>query len=577
MNSATTSPVGPTPLQATLAGTTPSKGDRRGAYDGTPTVLLADDDPVVMEALREDLESENYRLLTADSGAECLRLLETEPVDVLLLDLVMPGISGFEVLKRLSASETKRFLPVLVLSASNNEVVRALKAGAVDYLTKPWQPEELLARVRTYVRLRERELQLADTVERLNERTRELENEIAERRRAEAQLVMASRMSSVGVVAAGVAHEINNPLTYLIGNLELLCSRLDSSPASAPLDRARLARMAEQAREGAERVRIIVRDLKTFSRPDSEELERVNLGEVIDSVLRLAGHELKHRASVTRDQAAVPPVLGNAGRLSQVLLNVVANAAQAMDQGTPATNNLHIASRVTPDGRMVEVRLKDNGIGMDPHSLAHAFDLFYTTKAGKFGRTGGTGLGLSLCRKIVEGFGGSISLQSEPNKGTEVSIFLPVFGRESGLLPGPGLVGHSASVTSIAPHSAARRLLVIDDEAEIGTLVAALLNDTFEVRVVHDAQEALHILRSGEQLQVVLCDLMMSGYTGMDLFDIVEHELPQYRERFVFMTGGACTSRARTFASEHAERVLEKPFSLEQLKHALDRASNQES
>lgn len=531
------------------------------------TVLLADDDPVVVQALREDLECEEYRLLSAESGAECLKFLEAESVDLLLLDLVMPGISGFEILKRLSLDEKTRGLPVLVLSSSGSEVVRALKAGAVDYLTKPWQPEELLARVRTHVRLRERELELADTVRRLNQRTDELENEIAERRRAEAQLVMASRMSSVGVVAAGVAHEINNPLTYLIGNLELLCSKLDAGhSANTPLPLDRLAKMAEHAREGAERVRIIVRDLKTFSRPDTEELERVNLGEVIDSVLRLAGHEIKHRASVTRDQSFAPPVLGNAARLSQVLLNVVANAAQAMDRGSPSTNNLHISTSLLPNGHMVEVRLRDTGVGMDARSMAHAFDLFYTTKSDG---SGGTGLGLSLCRKIVEGFGGSIAIQSELGKGTEVSIRLPVYDADSAFRAA-GSPTSALTETSRDPVTAARRLLVIDDEAEIGTLVAALLSDSFEVRVVHEASEALAILRSGEKLDVILCDLMMSGYTGMDLFELVEQELPQFRNCFLFMTGGACTSRARTFAAKNAKKVLEKPFSLEQLKHALE-------
>jgi signal transduction histidine kinase len=525
-------------------------------------VLIVDDDPIVGQALREDLEEAGYRTLVVESGPACLECLGRESVDLVLLDLMMPEMSGLEVLDRLAQRTDPRYLPVIVLSSRGQDAVRALQAGAADYVTKPWEPEELRARVHTYVQLRRREVELGDAVERLNQRTRELESEMSERRRAEAQLVMASRMSAVGVVAAGVAHEINNPLTYLIGNLDLLRSKLSAAQAGERrMDLESALRMAEHASEGAERVRLIVRDLKAFSRPDTEELEPVNLVEVLESVLRLAGHELKHRARIVWDRTPVPPVVGNAARLSQVLLNVVANAAQAMGEGEPEQDVLHIVTRVLEAEGAVEVRLRDTGVGMDKETLSQVFELFFTTKR----KSAGTGLGLSLCRKIVEGFGGRIDITSELGRGTEVVIRLPCYaGAEA--VPEQE---HDASDLARTRLTPAHRVLVVDDEPEIGTVVAAMLQGRYAVEVARDGRSALALLGSGGEFDAVLCDLMMEGTSGMDVYETIVRERPALASRFVFMTGGPCTARASAFLEQHEERVLEKPFTLKQLTSAL--------
>jgi signal transduction histidine kinase len=525
-------------------------------------VLIVDDDPVVALALRSDLEETASEVLVAESGQDCLRVLTARAVDLVLLDLMLPDMSGYEVLERITQRAASRYLPVIVLSARRQDTVRALQAGAADYLTKPWQPEELRARVHTYLRLRRREVQLAEAVTRLNERTKDLESEMAERRRAEAQLIMASRMSSVGVVAAGVAHEINNPLTYLLGNLDLLRASLAASRArNQPPELEVLLGMAERSIEGAERVRLIVRDLKSFSRPDSEELEAVNLLEVIDSVLRLAAHELKHRARIIREHTEpLPPVLGNASRLSQVLLNVVANASQAMSEGNPERDSLTVRTRVLEGGAWVEVCLRDSGVGMDRATLDHAFDQFFTTKR----KSAGTGLGLSLCRKIIEGFGGSIQLRSEPGHGTEVTILLPRY--QEGSVPRA-----PASDPFRSSQVRARRVLVVDDEPAIGDVVKNMLGQDSQVEVARSGAEGLSVLRTGRTFDVLLCDLMMERVSGMELYETIVRERPELASRFVFMTGGPCTAWASAFLEQNAERVLEKPFNAQQLQEALTR------
>ncbi|MFT3923917.1 MAG: hybrid sensor histidine kinase/response regulator [Myxococcales bacterium] len=381
-------------------------------------LLIVDDNPIVGERLQEDL-AHDYVTVVVHSGLECLAYLKHERVDLVLLDLMMPDMSGFEVLEELALHPSPSFLPVVVLTASGQDYVRALRAGATDYVTKPWKTEELLARIRTCVALRRRELDMAGMVTRL-------EHEIEERQRAEARLVMNDRMSSLGVVAAGVAHEMNQPLTYLTASLDMLRnSALTAQREGAPLRLDPALKMIDHAVDAADRVRVISHDIKTFSAPDRDVVEPVDLSQVLESVLRLAGHQIKHRARVVWDRQAVPPVAANAARLSQVMLNVVANAAQALENGTAARDTLRVSTRAIEGGRTVEVQIQDSGPGMSEETLAHAFDLFFTTRS----EGTGTGLGLYLSRQILEGFGGHIEIESALGQGTKVTICLPRYGR----------------------------------------------------------------------------------------------------------------------------------------------------
>ena len=404
-------------------GTSPRDTSKRsfgGASEQTTapaTVLVVDDNPIVGARLKDDLEQANYATVVVHSGRACLEHLAGESVDLVLLDLMMPEMSGFDVLEQLSLHPSIHYLPVVVLTASGQDYLRALRAGAADYVTKPWKTEELLARIRTYVALRRREMDLAEMVTRL-------EHEIAERRRAEAKLVMADRMSSLGVIAAGVAHEINQPLTYLTANLDMLRGTMIAAQSNPAVLRPEAAlKMIEHAADAANRVRLIARDIKTFSVPDCNDVEAVDLSQVLESVLRLADHQIRYRARVEWNRQSVPPVTGNAARLSQVMLNVVANAAQAMEDGSPERDTLLISMRLIEGGHTVEVQIQDSGPGMAPETLAHAFELFFTTRS----KSSGTGLGLYLSRQILEGFGGQIHLESALGRGTKVTICLPCF------------------------------------------------------------------------------------------------------------------------------------------------------
>ena len=244
--------------------------------------------------------------------------------------------------------------------------------------------------------------------------------DLTERRQIQARLVVADRLASVGTLAAGVAHEINNPLAFVISNLSFLTEELHG--LTAELKPGRLDELEEvlaETNEGVNRVRLIVQDLKTFSRGDEEQPTAVDLRRVIDSALALARGELRHRATVVKDVSDAPLVEGSEARFGQVILNLLINAAHAIPQGQPDKNEIRVILRTENEHAIVEV--KDTGSGMAPEVLGRIFDPFFTTKPVGVG----TGLGLSICHGIITGFGGEISATSEQGKGSTFRISLP--------------------------------------------------------------------------------------------------------------------------------------------------------
>ncbi|MBK9516403.1 MAG: PAS domain S-box protein [Anaeromyxobacter sp.] len=245
----------------------------------------------------------------------------------------------------------------------------------------------------------------------------------------QARLAGADRLASVGTVAAGVAHELKNPLAYVGANLEYLEAGLAGLAARHPEEARALAPMGDALREalvGAQRMQVIVRDLKTFSRDDDAPDAVADVHRVLESCVNMSAGELKKRALLRKSLAPVPLVRLSEARLGQVLLNLLVNAAQAIPEGDPRGHEVALSTRVLPDGR-VEVEVRDSGPGIPATVLPRIFEPFYTTKrAGE-----GTGLGLSICRSILEGAGGSIEVESTPGQGARFRVALPAVGREA--------------------------------------------------------------------------------------------------------------------------------------------------
>lgn len=382
--------------------------------------------------------------------------------------------------------------------------------------------------------------------------------DLSERKQFQAELIQADRLAAVGTLAAGVAHEINNPLAYVLLNLEYLIRELDRAAFDDAHIDALLPRLAE-ARHGAERVGAIVRDLRTFSRADRDSTGPVDVERVLSSAVRVAGAQLTQRARVVTEYANVPPVRADGPRLEQVFLNLLINAAQALPDGRAEDNEVRISARRLEPSHVV-VEIADTGAGIAPELLDRVFDPFFTTKPVGIG----TGLGLPICHSIVTAFGGEITAKSRVGEGTTFRIVLP--------MDRSGVVAEKASKPAppAAPAPApGARVLVVDDELPVATMLSRILGDEHEVRISTSAREALDLVVSGEPFDVVLCDLLMPGMSGMDLHEQLAARRPGYERRLVFMTGGAFTPRASEFLATVPNQRVEKPFDLNEVRRLV--------
>jgi len=385
--------------------------------------------------------------------------------------------------------------------------------------------------------------------------------DVGEQRRLERQVAMTDRLSALGTLASGIAHEINNPLTAVIGNASYLADviamvRWDvKAPSARPEDIiARVVHHIEELPEvltglqdGADRVRRIVADLQTFSRPQQEERSRIDLRQVLAWATRMTAAQLRPRARLTMDLGDHPPVEASEVRLGQVFVNLLVNAAHAIGEGHPEDNEVHVATSTDSAGRAV-VSIRDTGCGMAPEVQKRVFEPFFTTRP--VGQ--GFGLGLSVCHGIVKAFGGEITVESQLGAGSTFRVVLPA-ARAVDASPAAPVVAESKGPRG--------RILAIDDEPELVEVIRRTLEDDHEVVTFVEARAALAALRESRGFDLVLCDLMMPDLTGMDLHELVQKSDPALAERIVFLTGGAFTPRATKFLDSVSNAWLVKPFS----------------
>jgi PAS domain S-box-containing protein len=376
----------------------------------------------------------------------------------------------------------------------------------------------------------------------------------AERAQMQARLLLADRMSSLGTLAAGVAHEINSPLAYLVTSLELMSKRLPElagPPGGLGSEPAEwLHRQLDRAREGAERVRRIVRGLKSFSRADDETLGVIDPRRALDTSITMLSNEIRHRAQLVKDYDTLPAVWANEARLGQVFLNLLVNATQAIPAGAAADNEIRVSGRTDAEGRAV-IEVRDTGCGIEADHLALVFDPFFTTKP----LNEGTGLGLALCHTVVRSLDGQITAESAPGAG---SVFRVV-------LPGVKGVGPAAVPASVVPAIEPRgRLLFIDDEKDMCEAMQEALDPYHNVVATTDARQALQLLAAGQRFDVILCDMRMPEMTGIDFHTRLGTDNPAQASRVVLMSGGF-TRRPGDPPITLPRPLLEKPFAIEQV------------
>ncbi len=420
----------------------------------TATILVVDDEANNRNVVAAQLKSEGYAIISAASGEEALRLVDKQLPDLILLDVMMPGISGFDVAEILKCEERTSAIPIIMLTAlgDSNARLSALNFGAEEFLTKPVAKAELLARIRNLLKLKHHHDRLSQDKhlleDKVTEQTEELKAATQQLGEAQYRLLQSEKLAALGQLAAGVAHEINNPIGYVKSNLGTLRDYLekmiqmlnaydafDVSQACAPATRVRLDQLKkeleldylsqdapvliEESIAGIGRVRKIVQDLKNFSRAGgNDEWQMADLHEGLNSALNIANNEIKYKATVVKHYGELPQIECLPSQLDQVFLNLLVNAAQAIPESTPGTITVSTGTRAD----QVWIEISDTGQGIAAENLPRIFDPFFTTKPVGLG----TGLGLSLSYGIIEKHGGRIEVNSEIGRGTTFRIYVPI-------------------------------------------------------------------------------------------------------------------------------------------------------
>lgn len=374
----------------------------------------------------------------------------------------------------------------------------------------------------------------------------------------ERQLVFAERMASVGTLAAGVAHEINNPLSYVTANIALILEELRTISAEFPSERAtELSRMALEAQVGAERIRKVVHGLTTFSRAEEERRTPLDVRPLLELAIDMTHNEISHRARIVKEFGPIPVVDADEARLGQVFINLLVNAAQAFPDGQSDAHEIRVVTSTAADGR-AGIEVRDTGEGIPAAAIGRIFDPFFTTKP----IGGGSGLGLSICHNIVTGLGGTLTVESWEGRGTAFRIALPASSAKQVQVP----------TARSAPPPCARRasVLVVDDELAVGSLLRRVLRD-HDVTVFTRAREALQLLGSGSRFDIILSDLMMPEMSGMEFFDQLTEHFPESAARTVFVSGGAFSPSARAFLDRVTNERVQKPIDPQSMRKLVQR------
>ncbi|MCE9573095.1 MAG: PAS domain S-box protein [Deltaproteobacteria bacterium] len=371
--------------------------------------------------------------------------------------------------------------------------------------------------------------------------------------RAAAQLAARTlrqeRLITTGTLAAGVGHEINSPLAYALTNIDLALEEARRIAAAVPaIPMHALTESLRDAREGAERIRGILRGLRALVRADGAPVPTA-VAPIVDTAIDMAMHELRPRATVVKALAPTPSVLADESRLTQVLVNLLINAAQAFTTSDASVNQVVIRSQTIGD--QLELAITDNGPGIAPDVLPRIYDPFFTTRP--VGQ--GVGLGLSICHNIVTTLDGQLTCESELGRGTTFRVRLP-------LAP--------AVLVEPPPPKASReprgRVLIVDDDPTVLRALTRSLQAEHVVVAKEDPRAALALIEAGEWFDVVFCDLMMPHMTGRDLFQRVHETAPAQADRFVFISGGVLQDELTQFLEQVPNERLEKPFSLQNMR-----------
>jgi signal transduction histidine kinase len=510
----------------------------------TAKILIVDDEPTNVRLLERLLQATGYRNLESTTDSRrVLELYRAFRPDLILLDLLMPHLDGIAVLEQLNTEiPADEYLPILILTADVTLEAkhRALAAGAKDFVTKPLDQLETLLRIGNL--LHTRRLYLA-----LEAQKRSLEETVRDRTD---RLLQSEKVAAMGSLLAGVAHELNNPLTVILGSVQLL--RLFAKDPEA------LARRVDSIGGAAHRCVRIVRNFLSLARQRPPERTDVRLHDVLQGAVELLAYELRlDDVEVAVDIPKDLPILSaDPHQLHQVLVNLITNAHQAMRRSPQPRRIALTARHDAPRGR-VRLEVTDTGPGVPQALQAKIFEPFFTTKP-----TGeGTGLGLSLCRGMIEEHGGTIEHDNEPGRGSRFTIELPLVVRS--------LAAVGLETLPTLPPVSPKAILIIDDEPDLATMIAEVLErDGHKVGVATNGAMALEML-ANDPYDLMLSDVRMPVLDGEGLYLEVERRFPALRERIIFLTGDVLGREKQEFLERIGAPTLEKPCDLGEVRRLV--------
>jgi PAS domain S-box-containing protein len=422
------------------------------------------------------------------------------------------------------------------------------------------------------------------------EREQELERAHQSLKDTQAKLVHSGKLAAIGQIAGGVAHEVNNPATFILTNLRVMRDNVRLFRSMVSKLRRELARPEATAAEkvavaevvladesldlilretnemvddnlaGIERIASIVNDLRTFSRIEQDDVQRVKVNELVDVACNLAYADIRHRARLLKELSRLPSISAEPGKLAQVFTNLLVNAAQSIEEGAADENEIRVQTYM--EGGFIVVAVQDTGVGIPDEIRARLFEPFYGTKP-----KDGAGLGLSLCSEIVRLHGGTIEVKSAPGRGSRFEVRLPA--------PEAAVERQEAAEPPVAPvlgTGQRARILVIDDDVAVLRAYRRMLSTRHDVVLASGGTEGLDILEKDNEFDIVLCDVMMPQVDGPMVYEALRLRAPALLGRLVFCSGGAFTPRAKEFLASVQNAFLAKPIDTDALESAIEQA-----
>lgn len=533
-----------------MASAAPLDGEDPSPHGSRQRLLLVEDNPgdvaLITAVLARPTGGSRLDVRVADRLATALEALPGG-VALVLLDLRLPDGDGVEVLRRIRGQAPD--VPVVVLTGMEDAALarQCLEEGAQDYVRKEDLPDHDLRRAIEFALARVRARELAKRLEH------------------------SDRLAAIGRLAAGVAHEVNNPAAFVQANSQEIdralkqchaaLSTIEHLPPGLLTTIENVRAMARDNLDGMERIASIVRGLTVFARAKTASAAPVDVGELCRTSSNLVLHQIRLRARFELDLAPTPPVIAEAGTLGQVLVNLLINAAQAIEEGDVSSNRVTMRTRVV--GESVVISVTDTGRGIDPEHAEQIFEPFFSTKP----EGEGTGLGLAISREIVENHGGTLTVGRSPELGACFEVRLPVSRDAVSRSDGP-----ERSDTS----RVRRRILLVDDEPQLLSALQRSLERHHCVVTASGGAEALAILRDSEPFEVVVCDLVMPGVDGLATFEAIDRDFPELVPRLVFLSGGTPTPRAARILDRRGVDTLRKPVRVGVLLDRIDRLAEGE-